>query len=59
MNSTGALARAEREASRLRPSNLIQVMLAKGARMDADVIVVGGGVIGTAIAWRAARAGRP
>src|ERR1700689_5965091 len=25
--------------------------------MDADVIVVGGGVIGTAIAWRAARAG--
>ncbi len=26
--------------------------------MDADVIVVGGGVIGTAIAWRTARAGR-
>ena len=26
--------------------------------MDADVIVVGGGVIGTAIAWRAARTGR-
>ena len=26
--------------------------------MDAGVIVVGGGVIGTAIAWRAARAGR-
>jgi glycine oxidase len=26
--------------------------------MDADVIVVGGGVIGTAIAWRAAAAGR-
>ena len=26
--------------------------------MDADVIVVGGGVIGTAIAWRVARAGR-
>jgi glycine oxidase len=26
--------------------------------MDADVIVVGGGVIGTAIAWRAARAAR-
>ncbi len=25
--------------------------------MDADVIVVGGGVIGTAIAWRAARSG--
>jgi glycine oxidase len=52
--------RAEREAGRLRPSNLIQVMLAKGARepMDADVIVVGGGVIGTAIAWQAARAGQ-
>jgi glycine oxidase len=35
-------------------------MPAKGARnsMDADVIVVGGGVIGTAIAWRAARAGQ-
>jgi len=26
--------------------------------MDSDVVVVGGGVIGTAIAWRAARAGR-
>jgi glycine oxidase len=26
--------------------------------VDADVIVVGGGVIGTAIAWRAARSGR-
>ena len=25
--------------------------------MDADVIVVGGGVIGAAIAWRAARSG--
>ncbi|HVT67014.1 MAG TPA: FAD-dependent oxidoreductase, partial [Trebonia sp.] len=25
---------------------------------DADVIVVGGGVIGTAIAWRVAKAGR-
>jgi glycine oxidase len=36
-------------------------MLAKGARVDADVtdvIVVGGGVIGTAIAWRAARSGQ-
>ena len=39
-------------------------MLAKGARAHdslaprGDVIVVGGGVIGTAIAWRAARAGR-
>src|SRR6202167_4610764 len=32
-------------------------MLAKGASMDGDVIVVGGGVIGTAIAWRAARSG--
>ncbi len=26
--------------------------------MDADVVIVGGGVIGTAIAWRAARMGR-
>jgi glycine oxidase len=33
-------------------------MPAKGAAVDADVIVVGGGVIGTAIAWRAARDGR-
>ncbi len=32
-------------------------MPAKGARVDADVIVVGAGVIGTAIAWRAASAG--
>jgi glycine oxidase len=32
-------------------------MLAKGACVDADVIVVGGGVIGTAVAWRAARSG--
>jgi glycine oxidase len=32
-------------------------MPAKGARVDADVIVVGAGVIGTAIAWRAALAG--
>ena len=32
-------------------------MLAKGANVDADVIVVGGGVIGTAVAWRAARSG--
>jgi glycine oxidase len=30
----------------------------EGMRMDADVIVVGGGVIGTAIAWRAAAKGR-
>jgi glycine oxidase len=39
--------------------NLIRVMPAKGgqAAMDGDVVVVGGGVIGTAIAWRAARAG--
>jgi glycine oxidase len=33
-------------------------MPAKGARVDADVIVVGAGVIGTAIAWRAAIAGQ-
>jgi glycine oxidase len=32
-------------------------MPAKGASVDADVIVVGAGVIGTAIAWRAALAG--
>jgi glycine oxidase len=40
--------------------NLIRVMPAKGGQvaMGADVIVAGGGVIGTAIAWRAARAGR-
>ena len=31
VNSTGARPRAEREASGLRPSNLIQVMLAKGS----------------------------
>jgi glycine oxidase len=33
-------------------------MPAKGAQVDTDVIVVGGGVIGTAAAWRAARLGR-
>src|SRR5690348_12574388 len=32
-------------------------MPAKGADVHTDVIVVGAGVIGTAIAWRAARAG--
>ena len=32
-------------------------MPAKGARVDADVIVIGAGVVGTAIAWRAALAG--
>jgi glycine oxidase len=32
-------------------------MPAKGESVDADVVVVGGGVIGTAIAWRAARDG--
>jgi glycine oxidase len=59
LTTTGALRGAEREATRLRPLNLIRVMPAKGgqAATDADVIVVGGGVIGTAIAWRAARAG--
>ncbi len=33
-------------------------MPAKGESVDADVVIVGGGVIGTAIAWRAALAGR-
>ena len=44
---------------RLRPLNLIRVMPAKGALLavTADVVVAGGGVIGTAIAWRAAAAG--
>jgi glycine oxidase len=37
--------------------NLIRVMPAKGAHVDADVVIVGGGVIGTAIAWRASREG--
>jgi glycine oxidase len=32
-------------------------MPAKGESVDADVAVIGGGVIGTAIAWRAASAG--
>jgi glycine oxidase len=34
-------------------------MPAKGAHVDADVVVVGGGVIGTAIAWRTALEGMP
>ena len=33
-------------------------MPAKGERVDADVVIAGGGVIGTAIAWRAALANR-
>jgi len=41
--------------------NLIRVMPAKGANMNtsasADVLVVGGGVIGLSIAWRAAQRG--
>jgi glycine oxidase len=39
--------------------NLIRVIPAKGARVTgtADVLIAGGGVIGTAIAWRAAAAG--
>ena len=44
----------------LRPSYLIRVMPAKGVcslAETADVVVAGGGVIGTAIAWRAAAAG--
>src|SRR5215469_6949673 len=32
-------------------------MPAKGESVDADVVIVGGGVIGTAIAWRAASQG--
>jgi glycine oxidase len=32
-------------------------MPAKGESVDADVVIVGGGVIGTAIAWRAASGG--
>jgi glycine oxidase len=32
-------------------------MPAKGESVDADAVIVGGGVIGTAIAWRAASAG--
>ena len=32
-------------------------MPAKGESVDADVVIAGGGVIGTAIAWRAARGG--
>jgi glycine oxidase len=32
-------------------------MPAKGAHVDADVVIAGGGVIGTAIAWRAALEG--
>jgi glycine oxidase len=50
---------AEREAERLRPSHLIRVMPAKGVilAVTADVVVAGGGVIGTAIAWQAAAAG--
>jgi glycine oxidase len=34
--------------------NLIRVMPAKGENVDPDVLIVGGGVIGTAIAWRTA-----
>jgi glycine oxidase len=50
---------AEREADCLRPLNLIRVIPAKGALLtvSADVVVAGGGVIGTAIAWRVAAAG--
>jgi len=37
--------------------NLIRVMPAKGEQVDADVVIAGGGVIGTAIAWRTALEG--
>jgi glycine oxidase len=44
-----------------RPSNLLRVMPAKGVIRDmakaGDVVVVGAGVIGLAVAWRAAQAG--
>jgi glycine oxidase len=44
---------------RLRPLNLIRIMPAKGVvlALTADIVVAGGGVIGTAIAWRASTAG--
>jgi glycine oxidase len=52
-----------RLASR-RPQNLIRVMPAKGAEVSdkvshpaADVLIIGGGVIGLSIAWRAAQRG--
>ena len=50
---------AEREAEGLRPSNLIRVMPAKGVSIVSartELVVVGGGVVGLAIAWQAARA---
>src|SRR5262249_3113892 len=45
------------EPAGLRPLNLIRVMPGKGEQVDADVVIAGGGVIGTAIAWRTALEG--
>src|SRR5581483_2619639 len=57
--TTGAYGLRGRPGPRLRPSYLIRVMPAKGVLVaaGADVVIAGGGVIGTAIAWRAAAAG--
>src|ERR687886_1217454 len=63
MGCTGAH-RAERAAVAADRSNLIRVMPAQGRRglthsttKSFDVAVAGGGVIGLAVAWRAAQAG--
>src|ERR671922_1952522 len=63
MGCTGAH-RAERAAAAADRSNLIRVMPAQGRRglthsttKSFDVAVAGGGVIGLAVAWRAAQAG--
>jgi glycine oxidase len=63
MDRTGAH-RAERAAAAADRSNLIRVMPAQGRRglthstaKSFDVAVAGGGVIGLAVAWRAAQAG--
>jgi len=63
MGATGARW-AERAAAAADRSNLIRVMPAQGRRglthstaKSFDVAVAGGGVIGLAVAWRAAQAG--